>query len=169
MDVILVDEQDNEVGREEKLATHKKGLLHRCFSIQLFNEKGELLLQQRAKKKYHCGGLWTNTCCSHQQPGETTLDAAKRRLQEELGITCDVKEVGTFIYKATFDNGLTEWEYDHVLIGTFTGMPQPNPEEVADWKWVSKEAVEKEVKANPEKFTVWFPLVLKTLNDSVPL
>jgi len=153
--VILVDEKDNPVGEMEKMEAHKKGLLHRCFSIFIFNQAGELLLQKRAKEKYHSGGLWSNTCCSHPAPLENTLDAAHRRLEEEMGIDCEIKETYTFIYKAKLDNDLTEYEYDHVFVGNCNSDPKPNPEEVEDWKWVDLKWLEEDMKNNPQNYTYW--------------
>ncbi len=125
-EVILVDENDNELGKEEKLKAHKEGKLHRCFSILIFNSKEELLIQKRAKNKYHSGGLWANTCCSHPKPGEDTEIAAHRRLKEEFGFDCELKQLFNFTYKKTFDNGLTENEFDHVFIGITNSEPIPN-------------------------------------------
>ncbi len=160
--VILVDENDNQIGAEEKLKAHQNGgKLHRCFSILVFNSKGELLLQQRALSKYHCGGLWTNTCCSHPRPGEVTGEAAHRRLKEEFGFDTEFKELFTFIYRAGFDNGLTEWEFDHVFVGTYDGKPDPNPEEIGDYMWISPEELRKDVEENPEKYTPWFRIILE--------
>jgi len=153
--VILVDVNDNPIGEEEKLEAHKKGLLHRCFSIFIFNSVGKLLLQRRAKEKYHSGGLWTNTCCSHPSPGENTLDAAHRRLQEEMGIDTELREVHTFVYKAKLDNDLTEYEYDHVFTGICDNEPIPNPDEISDWKWVDKKWLTEDIKNNPDVYTYW--------------
>lgn len=159
--VILVDENDNQIGVEEKLKAHQNGgKLHRCFSIQIFNSKGELLLQQRASVKYHCGGLWANTCCSHPRPGEVIDAAAHRRLKEELGFDTKLKEAFTFVYKADFDNGLTEWEYDHVFIGIYDGVVRPSPEEVDDYKWIGLEELKTDIEKNPQKYTVWFKIIL---------
>lgn len=161
--VILVDQSDNEIGSMEKLEAHEKGILHRAFSIFLLNSKGELLLQQRSEKKYHSPLKWTNTCCSHQRQGETTVNAAKRRLVEELGIECHVKNVYTFLYKADVGDGLTEHELDHVLIGTWENENIPfNREEVQATKFASIEWIENEIKSNPNQFTKWF---LITFND----
>ncbi|MBI2109460.1 MAG: isopentenyl-diphosphate Delta-isomerase [Parcubacteria group bacterium] len=154
--IILVDEKDNEIGIMEKLEAHKKGLLHRAFSICVFNNKGEMLLQKRASHKYHSGGLWTNTCCSHPRPGESVLKAAKRRLKEEMGIQCELKEVGSFIYKVPFENGLTEYEYDYILIGTYQNDPILNKEEVEDFKWVDLKNLKKDMEKNPRMYTFWF-------------
>lgn len=154
-EVIIVDEQDNERGTGEKMKTHKEGKLHRAFSIFVFNSKGEVLIHKRAKAKYHSGGLWTNTCCSHPRPGEATEEAVHRRLKEEMGFDCDLKEAFSFIYKVKFDNELFEHEYDHVFIGTFDGQPKSNPEEVEDWKWISFQDLKKEVHENPDNFTYW--------------
>ncbi|WP_246175236.1 isopentenyl-diphosphate Delta-isomerase, partial [Tenacibaculum aiptasiae] len=139
--VILVDEQDNPIGLMEKIEAHEKALLHRAFSVFVFNSKGELMLQQRAAEKYHSPLLWTNTCCSHQRDGETSLEAGKRRLQEEMGFVCELEEVFWFIYKAPFDNGLTEHELDHVMVGKFEGEPEINKEEVEAYKWMLLEDV----------------------------
>ncbi|MFA6047467.1 MAG: isopentenyl-diphosphate Delta-isomerase [Parcubacteria group bacterium] len=153
--VILVDEKDNSVGEAEKLEAHKKGLLHRAFSIFIFNSKGELLLQKRAKAKYHSGGLWSNTCCSHPAPKKNILDEAHRRLKEEMGIDCELKEIYTFIYKAKLNNDLTEYEYDHVFAGRYDENPKPNSDEVEDWKWVNLDWLAEDIKNNPQNYTYW--------------
>lgn len=164
-DIILVDELDKEIGTGEKMAVHKKGQLHRCFSIVIFNSKGEMLLQKRAAGKYHCGGLWTNTCCSHPRPGEDVISAGKRRLKEEMGIECELKEILSFTYRAEFRNGLTEHEFDHVLLGKFDGEPNINPEEADDWRWISVSDLKKEIQNAPEKFTPWFGMIVDKLDD----
>ncbi len=157
--VILVNENDEKIGLMPKQEAHEKGVLHRAFSVFVFNGKNELLLQQRALHKYHSPGLWTNTCCSHQRDGETSLNAGKRRLFEEMGFSTDLKETTSFIYKAPFDNGLTEHELDHILIGIFEGIPQINPEEVASWKWMDLEEVKNDIQNNPEIYTAWFKII----------
>jgi len=157
--VILVNEQDEQIGLMEKIEAHEKALLHRAFSVFVFNKKGELMLQQRALTKYHTPGLWTNTCCSHQREGETNVEAGKRRLLEEMGFTTDLKDTISFIYKAPFENGLTEHEYDHILVGQYDEDPKPNPEEVNAWKWVSLEEVKEDMKRNPEVYTEWFKII----------
>ncbi len=159
--VILVDTNDNQIGLMPKMEAHEKALLHRAFSVFTFNDKGELLLQQRAADKYHSPLLWTNTCCSHQRNGETSLEAGKRRLQEEMGFTCELEDVFSFIYKAPFDNGLTEHELDHVLIGKFNLNPVVNPEEVESFKWMSLDAVKAEMENKPEIYTEWFKIIFK--------
>ncbi len=159
-DVILVDELDREVGTMEKLEAHQKGLLHRAFSIFVFNTKGELLLQQRNKNKYHSGGLWSNTCCSHPSPGEGVEGAAYRRLQEEMGFTTELKIIHSFVYKAPFDNGLTEHEFDYVLVGKSDNSPKPNPDEVQDYKWISISDLKEDITKNPDKYTYWFRVSL---------
>ena len=159
--VILVDRQDNEVGLMEKLEAHEKAVLHRAFSVFVFNDKGELLLQQRALHKYHSPGLWTNTCCSHQRQGETNVEAGKRRLMEEMGMICELKDMFWFIYKAQFDNGLTEHELDHVLVGHSEEDPDINPEEVADFSWMPLEEVKEDMKSHPEKYTEWFKIIFR--------
>ena len=157
--VILVDEQDNPIGLMPKLEAHQKALLHRAFSVFIFNSKGELMLQQRAKHKYHSPGLWTNTCCSHQRDGETNIQAGKRRLQEEMGFSAELKEVTSFIYKAPFDNGLTEHEFDHVLLGYYEDDPVINLDEVSSWKWMSLEEVKNDIDQNPDLYTLWFVII----------
>lgn len=157
--VILVDRNDKEIGTEEKIKAHENGgKLHRAFSIFVFNSKGELLLQMRAKTKYHSAGLWTNTCCSHPRPSEPLKDAAHRRLKEEMGFDCDLDETFSFVYKANFDNNLTEWEYDHVFVGIFDGNVIPNPEEVEEIKWISPNDLKDDVKKNPQNYTEWFKI-----------
>jgi len=158
--VILVDENDNELGSMEKMEAHEKAMLHRAFSVLIFNAKGELLLQQRAHSKYHSADLWTNACCSHPRAGENTEEAAHRRLMEELGFDCDLKLVQSFIYKAPFDNGLTEHELDHIFKGNFDGDVIPNPEEVSAVRWVEPNQLLKEIERSPEQFTVWFKMIL---------
>jgi isopentenyl-diphosphate delta-isomerase len=153
--ILTVDEKDNVIGKGEKIRIHREGKLHRAFSIFVFNSKGELLLQKRAKSKYHSGGLWTNTCCSHQRDGETLEKAVHRRLKEEMGFDCELKEAFTFTYRVKFDDGLSENEYDHVFFGKFDGKPDPNPEEVDDWKWVSLEELRKDIRKNPDDYTYW--------------
>lgn len=145
----------------KKLEAHQKALLHRCFSILIFNSKNELLIQQRALDKYHCPGIRANACCSHQRQGESTLDAAHRRLQEELGFDCPLEEKFHFVYKAEFDNGLTEHEFDHVLVGNYDGEVLPNPEEVVNYKRVSLEELDQELQNSPEKYAVWFKIILE--------
>jgi isopentenyl-diphosphate delta-isomerase len=161
--VILVDEHDNEIGKTGKLAAHLTGQLHRAFSIFIFNRSGQMLIHKRAESKYHTPGLWTNTCCSHQSPGEKTLEAADRRLIEEMGFRAPVEEYFHFVYKVEFGNGLTEYELDHVLVGYWDGTPSPNPSEVSDWKWIEPEEVMKDLRANPQKFTPWFGIAMPKL------
>jgi isopentenyl-diphosphate delta-isomerase len=157
--VILVDEKDSEVGVGEKLKVHQEGKLHRAFSIFIFNSKREMLLQKRAKSKHHSGGLWTNTCCSHPEPNKNLKSEAKRRLKEEMGIDCDLKEIFSFVYKANLGN-LTEYEFDHAFVGKFDGTPILNKEEAEDWKWIKPEELKRDIKENPEKYTYWFKLIL---------
>lgn len=161
--IILVNEQDEQVGTEEKLRAHELGLLHRAFSIFIFNSKGELMLQQRAWHKYHCGGLWTNTCCSHPRVGEDTAAAAHRRLQEEMGFDCELREVFSFVYKVPFANGLTEHEFDHVFVGTYDADPVLNPEEAAAWKWISPADLQAAIAADPDNYTYWLKVALPDL------
>lgn len=165
--VVLVDESDKKLGTEDKLKAHRKGKLHRAFSIFVFNKKKELLLQKRAESKYHCGGLWTNTCCSHPRPDENLEEAAERRIKEEMGFKCEMERIFSFVYRAEFDNGLTEHELDHVFLGEYDGNPDPNPEEVGDWKWVKPQKLKKDIQENPEKYTPWFKKCLGRVMDHV--
>lgn len=158
--VILVNEEDVEIGVMEKQEAHEKALLHRAFSVLIFNQQGEMLLQQRAAEKYHSPGLWTNACCSHPRPGEAIEAAAHRRLHEELGFDCALTYKHKFIYKAAFDNGLTEHELDTIFTGIYNDTPVFNTAEVAACRWVNMDALQQEMQANPEHFTVWFRLIL---------
>jgi len=157
--VILVDINDQKIGLMEKIEAHEKALLHRAFSVFIFNEKGELMLQQRAASKYHSPLLWTNTCCSHQRDGESNVNAGRRRLQEEMGFVTDVKEVFSFIYKAPFDNGLTEHEFDHVMIGSYNNEPNINKKEAENYKWMALENVKTDIKENPTIYAEWFKII----------
>jgi isopentenyl-diphosphate Delta-isomerase len=157
--VILVNEQDEAIGLMPKMEAHEKAVLHRAFSVFVFNAKGELMLQQRALHKYHSPGLWTNTCCSHQREGETNLAAGARRLQEEMGFVVPLKELFSFIYKAPFDNGLTEHELDHVMVGYSEVTPIINEDEVAAWKWMAMDDIATEMKVLPEQYTEWFKII----------
>lgn len=158
--IVLVDEYDNEIGVEEKTKVHQLGLLHRAFSVFIFNDKNEMLLQQRAFNKYHSGGLWTNACCSHPHKNETVVNAAKRRLQEELGFITELQIAFHFIYKADFENGLIEHEYDYVLIGFYNQKITPNINEVTNYKFVSWIEIENELQQKPKQFTAWFKIAL---------
>ncbi|WP_020528072.1 isopentenyl-diphosphate Delta-isomerase [Flexithrix dorotheae] len=157
--VICVDKQNNEIGEMSKKEVHEKGILHRAFSIFIFNSKGQLLLQQRAKDKYHSGGLWTNTCCSHPAPGENTLEAANRRLMEEMGMHTHLEHVFDFTYTAHFENGLIENEYDHVFFGFTDELPSINKEEVENWKLVNFDELDLEISENSNHFTAWFKII----------
>lgn len=159
-EVILVNEQDEQTGTIEKMEAHRKALLHRAFSIFIFNEKGEMLLQQRALGKYHSPGLWTNTCCSHPRPGENIEDAAARRLKEEMGIETPLKKIFDFIYRSEFDNGLTEFEFDHVYTGIYNGPLDPNRQEVKDYCFRSMKDIEEDLRNRPEKYSAWFKIAL---------
>ncbi|MCW3120984.1 MAG: isopentenyl-diphosphate delta-isomerase, type 1 [Flavipsychrobacter sp.] len=165
--VILVDEQDAEVGIMEKMQAHKDGKLHRAISVFIFNSRNELLLQQRADGKYHSAGLWSNTCCSHPMPGEATAAAATRRLQEEMGMKCRLEKSFTFIYKAYLDHCLTEFEYDHVYMGITDEEPIPNPAEVAAWKYVDSNTLQADVLQHPEKYTEWLKICLKDHGNAI--
>ena len=156
--VVLIDPDDRELGHMEKLAAHREGLLHRAFSVFLFNDQGELLLQQRASSKYHSAGLWTNTCCGHPRPGETIQEAAGRRLFEEMGIKTELTPVLHFMYRAELENGLVENELDHVLICRYSNDPDPDPNEASDWRWVERETLAHELTEHPKLFTAWFPV-----------
>lgn len=169
--VILVDKNDNEIGLEEKIAAHLRGgKLHRAFSIFIFNSSGQLMLQKRAKGKYHAGGLWSNACCGHPRPNEKTGASAVRRLKEEMGFDCVLNEKSNFIYKVSFGNNITEHEFLHIFIGNFDGLPALNPEEVEDWKWVDVESLKIDMEKNSQKYTPWFiislQLVLKMIEKN---
>jgi isopentenyl-diphosphate delta-isomerase len=165
--VILVDENDQEIGSMEKQEAHEKGLLHRAFSVFVFNENKELLLQQRALTKYHSAGLWTNTCCSHPRIGETIEQAAHRRLMEEMGFDCELTSKSSFIYKAAFENGLTEHELDHILVGTFNGEISFNPTEVKNIKWISLEELEIDLINKNQNYTAWFKIIFDNFQKSL--
>jgi isopentenyl-diphosphate delta-isomerase len=165
--VILVNEQDDQVGVMEKMAAHQQALLHRAFSVFIFNKDGQMLLQKRADSKYHSPGLWTNACCSHPAPGETTDAAAKRRLQEELGFITDLKKAFHFTYKAAFDNGLTEYEFDHVYTGVYDGPILPDPQEASEVLFLTMDEIEHDLKAIPEQYTVWFAIAFPMLKQWV--
>ena len=157
--VILVDKNDTQIGLMPKMEAHEKGILHRAFSVFVLNDDGALMLQQRALHKYHSPGLWTNTCCSHQRDGESNIQAGIRRLQEEMSFVTDLTHATSFIYKAPFDNGLTEHELDHIMLGNYSGAPVINQDEVAAWKWMAVEDVKADIKANPDQYTVWFKII----------
>ncbi len=159
--VILVNEFDVQIGLMPKMEAHEKALLHRAFSVFIMNDKGETMIQQRAGHKYHSPLLWTNTCCSHQREGESNIQAGKRRLKEEMGFESELKELFSFIYRAPFDNGLTEHELDHVMIGHYNGSPKINPEEVASWKWMSPTDIKQDMLTSPEKYTAWFKIIFE--------
>lgn len=161
--LILVDENDAEIGQMEKMEAHEKSLLHRAFSVVIYNSKGEMLLQQRAAGKYHSPLLWTNACCGHPRPGEETVNAATRRLKEENGFTCELKESFVFQYKAAFENGLTENEIDHVFIGHYDGEIPFNPEEANAVQWLTMQEITNKVSENPDGFTVWFKILLQEM------
>lgn len=163
--VILVDTADREMGVMEKMTAHQQGILHRAFSVFLFNDKNELLLQRRALSKYHSGGLWTNTCCSHPMPGENIKNACHRRLREEMGMDADLHFVTSFIYRAELDNNLIEHEFDHVFMGITNEQAIPNPEEVEEWKYISLDQLEYEMQIKPESFTVWFRMIYHNVKD----
>lgn len=159
--VVLVNPHDEFLGLMEKQEAHQKGVLHRAFSVFLFDEQGNMLLQKRASTKYHSPNQWTNACCSHPREGETYLQAAHRRLKEELGITCDLQEKFNFIYKADVGQGLWEHELDYVFFGIFEGAFHLNLDEVSETRYISWEDLEQELKENPQNFTEWFKIILK--------
>ncbi|OYT15534.1 MAG: isopentenyl-diphosphate delta-isomerase [Bacteroidetes bacterium 4572_77] len=160
--VILVDENDNFINVMEKMEAHRKGLLHRAFSAFIYNDKGEILLQRRALSKYHSGGLWANTCCSHPRYGENIYDAVKRRLGEEMGFSCEIEEIFKFEYRAVLDNDLVEHELDHVFIGKYNGKIEFNPDEVMEYKWISYYELLEDVRKNSKNYTEWFKIILNT-------
>lgn len=161
--VILVNEDDEEIGVMDKMEAHIQGKLHRAFSVFIFNDKGEMLLQQRAAGKYHSGGLWTNACCSHPAPGETTEAAAQRRLQEEMGFSTAVAKIFNFTYRAEFDNGLIENEYDHVFLGFYNGPIAPDAGEVQDYRYQSMNEIRAAMTDEPDEFTAWFHIAIPLL------
>ncbi len=165
--VILVDTNDEPLGVMEKIEAHERALLHRAFSVFIVNDKNEIMLQQRAASKYHSPLLWTNTCCSHQRLGETNIQAGKRRLQEEMGFETNLKELFHFIYKAPFDNGLTEHEFDHVMIGKYNEAPKINKEEVENWKWMAIDEIKESMQTNPALYTEWFKIIFKEFNHYI--
>lgn len=167
--VILVDQNDQQIGLMPKMEAHEKAVLHRAFSVFVMNSKGQTMLQQRAADKYHSPLLWTNTCCSHQRDGESNLDAGKRRLQEEMGFITELEEQFSFIYKAPFDNGLTEHELDHVMIGFFENEPKINEKEVADWKWMYPIDIKNDINQNPKHYTAWFKIIFERFYDHISL
>jgi len=166
-EVILVDESDTPLGTMEKMEAHRHALLHRAFSVFIFNSKGEMLLQQRAPDKYHSAGLWTNACCSHPRPGEDTRDAAIRRLGEELGFSTNLEKVFHFTYRSDFENGLTEFEFDHVFVGTYDADIHPNKAEVSDYCHWSPELIQENLRLQPERFTSWFRLAFPLLGEKI--
>jgi isopentenyl-diphosphate Delta-isomerase len=165
--VILVDESDQPLGVMEKMEAHRQALLHRAFSVFIFNSRGEMLLQQRAPEKYHSAGLWTNACCSHPRPGEDTRAAAIRRLQEELGFATDLQKLFEFTYRTSYDNGLTEFEFDHVFVGTYDQEISPDRAEVSDYRYRSLLQIESELASAPSTFTSWFQLAFPLLKEKI--
>ena len=165
--VILVNEKDEQIGLMPKLEAHQKAQLHRAFSVFIFNDNNELMLQQRALNKYHSPGLWTNTCCSHQREGESNIKAGKRRLYEEMGFVTELKETISFIYKAPFDNGLTEHEFDHVMVGYYNDEPEINLDEVANWKWMPLKDVKTDIGTHPELYTEWFKIIFNKFYEHI--
>lgn len=163
--ILLVDENDNEVGYGEKHEVHKKGIFHRAFSIFIFNSQKQLLMQKRESNKYHSPGLWTNTCCSHQRQNELLSEAIHRRLKEEMGFDCQLKEVFTFSYRVEFKPGLIENEFDHVFVGYYEGEITPEPSEVEDYKWMSLEEIKKDMEQNPDKYTYWFKICFPKVEE----
>ena len=168
-EVILVDENDTEIGTMEKMLAHREARLHRAFSVFIFNAQKKMLLQQRNPLKYHSGGLWTNTCCGHPRPGENTRSAAERRLNEEMGIKAPLEEKFSFIYKAPFSNGLTENEFDHVFVGRFDSDPLINPEEVSDFKYMYLEEIKADIAKDPGKYTFWFKICMDKITEEIIL
>ena len=165
--VILVDDSDQPIGVMEKMAAHRQAKLHRAFSVFIFNSRGEMLLQQRSQEKYHSAGLWTNACCSHPRPGEDTREAATRRLKEELGFATPLEKLFEFTYRTAYDNGLTEFEFDHVFVGTYDDEIFPDQAEVSDYRYRSLTAIEAELLSEPATFTSWFQLAFPLLKEKI--
>lgn len=159
--VVLVDKEDNPIGKEEKLRAHLKGSLHRAFSLFVFNSREQLLIQKRSDLKYHTPGLWSNSCCSHPRPGETSFSAAKRRISEEMGFSCNIRSLFSCYYYMELNNKLIEHEKNQILIGNYDGEPNPDPQEVSDWKWLTLDNLTEEIKVSPGQFTPWFLLIMK--------
>jgi isopentenyl-diphosphate delta-isomerase len=158
--VLVVNEQDQVLGSMDKMEAHRRGILHRAFSIVIFNLDGEILLQKRSKDKYHSGGLWTNACCSHPAPGESIDEATRRRLKHEMGIDLQPDFAYKFIYESKLDNGLTEHELDYVYTGIFDGVPTVNKQEVEDWKFMNMKSLRDDLELNPDQYTIWFKLIM---------
>ena len=165
MDLILVDENDRPTGSMEKMEVHQRALLHRAFSIFIFNGKGDMLLHQRAANKYHSAGLWTNACCSHPRKGQQTIEAAEKRLEEEMGFSVPLEKVFDFTYKAALENGLTEHEYDHVFVGTYDGDIRPDEDEVKDFCFVSMNEIKLSIRSDPQKYTAWFKIAFPKVEE----
>ena len=165
--VILVDIDDNQIGLMPKMEAHLKGKLHRAFSVIIFNSERKILIQKRASTKYHTPNLWSNTCCSHQRNGEDNINAGKRRLFEEMGFVTDLYNFSSFIYRFEFDNGLTEHENDHIMLGIFDGDPKPNSDEVDEWKWIDLDSLFIDMKNNPNHYTAWFMIIMKNYYESL--
>jgi isopentenyl-diphosphate delta-isomerase len=171
--VVLVDPDDRSLGVAGKMEVHSEGNLHRAHSVFVFDSDGRMLLQKRAIGKYHSGGLWSNACCGHPRPGESVEAAASRRLMEEMGVDCQLRKLFEFVYRVDLNNGMTEHEYDHVLVGTFDGKPVLNSDEVDDWRWIEPEALLSEIESNPEQYTYWFKAAIDQVlrrfqTDKVP-
>ncbi|VEA65529.1 Isopentenyl-diphosphate Delta-isomerase [Serratia plymuthica] len=164
--LILVDADDNSIGSQTKTRIHQQGLLHRAFSIFIFDSQGRLLLQQRAFSKYHSGGLWTNSCCGHPRWGETTAAAAQRRLQEEMGFSSELQQVSSFIYRSEVPGDLIEHEFDHIYVGLFDGEPLGDPAEAHSWLWMDIQQLTDEIKRSPDRFTVWFREIMNTVDTN---
>lgn len=163
--VVLVDDQDRRIGTADKLEAHRNPRLHRAFSVFVVNPSGELLLQRRARGKYHSGGLWSNTCCGHPRPGEDTGEAAHRRLREEMGIDCPLARAFSFTYRAKLEGGMEEHELDHVFVGRFRGDPRPDPAEAEAWRWAPLDEVRSDLDRHPEAYTAWFRIALPRVRD----
>ena len=165
--VVLVDEDDNQIGLMPKMEAHLKGRLHRAFSIIIFNSDRKILLQKRASTKYHTPNLWSNTCCSHQREDEENIEAGKRRLNEEMGFVTNLYNFSSFIYRVEFSNGLIEHENDHIMLGLFDGTPKPNPNEVDEWKWIDIDILIEDMQINPDHYTAWFMIIMNNYYESL--